>query len=61
MKNQLRIQTAFIAVFLFATTLLSSCQAIGSIFRAGVWVGVIAVIVVIGLIIWAISSMFGGK
>lgn len=36
---------------------LSSCEAIGSIFKAGVWVGIIAVIVVVGLII----GFAGGK
>jgi hypothetical protein len=37
---------------------LSSCEAIGDIFKAGFWVGVIAVVIVIGLIIWVIKSLF---
>ena len=32
--------------------LLPGCEAIGSIFKAGVWVGVLAVVGVIGLIIF---------
>jgi len=35
---------------------LSSCSAIEGIFKAGVWVGIIAVVVVIILIIWLISA-----
>ncbi|WP_428328156.1 hypothetical protein [Mucilaginibacter sp.] len=36
---------------------LSSCSVIGGIFKAGAVVGIIAVVVVIGIIIW-IASMF---
>jgi len=39
---------------------LSSCDAIAGIFKAGAVVGVIAVIVVIGLILW-ILSLFRGR
>ena len=35
---------------------LSSCQAIGDIFKAGVWVGILIVAVVVGLIIFLISK-----
>ena len=38
---------------------LSSCQVIGDIFRAGVWAGVILVVVVIGLVIFILSKIFG--
>ncbi|WP_423147352.1 phosphatidate cytidylyltransferase [Rubrolithibacter danxiaensis] len=37
--------------------LLSSCEVIGDIFKAGVWVGVIIVVVVIALIIWLIRKI----
>lgn len=40
---------------------LSSCQLVGDIFKAGVWVGVLIVVVVIGLIIFVISKLFGGR
>ena len=49
---------AFIA---FLVTTLSSCQAIGDIFKAGMWTGIIIVVLVIGLIIWLISKIFGGR
>ena len=49
---------AFIA---FLVTTLSSCQVIGDIFKAGMWTGIIIVVLVIGLIIWLISKIFGGR
>ncbi|MGN6567940.1 MAG: phosphatidate cytidylyltransferase [Flavipsychrobacter sp.] len=39
---------------------LSSCQLVGDIFKAGVWVGVLVVVVVIGLVIFILAKLFGG-
>jgi len=36
-------------------TILNSCTVIGDIFKAGAFVGVLAVLIVIGLIVWIIS------
>lgn len=36
---------------------LEGCQIIGGIFKAGVWVGVIAVFLVIALIIWGVRKV----
>lgn len=49
----------FLTVAVFAITLLSSCEVIGDIFQAGMYVGVIAVIVVVAIIIWIISKFSG--
>ena len=38
-----------------ALAFLSSCEVIGGIFKAGVWVGVIIVVAVIALILWLVS------
>lgn len=40
---------------------LSSCQAIGAIFKAGVWSGVLLVVVVIGVIIFIIGRLGSKK
>lgn len=40
---------------LMTLSLLSSCEVIGGIFKAGVWVGVIVVVAVIALILWLIG------
>ena len=42
-------------LFLFISVTLSSCEAIAGIFKAGVWTGVIAVVGILGLIIFFIS------
>lgn len=59
MKTLLRFfPTAVVALLL--TLFLTSCEAIGDIFKTGVWTGVILVIVGIGVVIWLISKLFGG-
>lgn len=40
---------------------LSSCELIGDIFKAGMWTGIIVVVLVVGLIIFVISKLFGGR
>lgn len=40
---------------------LSSCELIGDIFEAGVWFGVLMVVVVVGLVFFLISRLFGRK
>jgi len=34
---------------------LSSCEAIAGIFKAGMWTGIIAVVAVVGLIVYFVS------
>lgn len=36
---------------------LSSCEVIGGIFKAGVWTGIIGIVLVVALIIFLISKM----
>ncbi len=46
---------------LFITSLLSGCEVIGDIFKAGVWVGILAVVGVIVLIVYLVSKLSGKK
>lgn len=50
-------------LFLIAAMVLglSSCQVIGDIFKAGVGVGVFAVVAVITLIIFLVAKIGGGR
>lgn len=48
---------AFVALLV---TTLSSCSLVEGVFKAGVWSGIIVVVVVLALIIWVISKIFGG-
>ena len=34
---------------------LTSCEVVGGIFKAGVWVGIVLVVLVVGLILWLIG------
>ena len=42
----------FLASFFF-----SGCQAIGSIFKAGVWAGVIGIVVLVAIILWIVGKV----
>ncbi len=52
-----KIQPYQIVFFLILSFTLSSCEIIGGIFEAGIWVGVIIVVVLIALVIWVIKKM----
>ena len=59
MKTLLRFfPTTIVALFL--TLFMTSCAAIGDIFKAGAYTGIIGVIVVVGLLIWLVSKFLGG-
>ncbi len=40
---------------LLLLSLLSGCEVVGGIFKAGVWVGIFAVAIVLGVIFWLVS------
>jgi hypothetical protein len=44
-----------IAAIFMAVIMLSSCEVIGGIFKAGVWTGILIVAAIIGLVIFLIS------
>ena len=56
MKNSL-----YVLLFVLISVSLTSCELVGDIFKAGVWVGILAVAAVIGLIIFLISKLSGKK
>lgn len=45
-----------VVLFLALASMLSSCEAIGTIFEAGVWTGVLIIALVVGLIIFIIAK-----
>ncbi|MGN6194867.1 MAG: hypothetical protein ACTHOB_08010 [Ginsengibacter sp.] len=44
------------ACLLLALT-LNSCEAIGTIFKAGVWVGIIIIVIIVIIIFWIIRKV----
>lgn len=43
-------------LLLFIIISLQSCQAIGDIFKAGMWSGIIIVVLIIGVVLYIISK-----
>jgi cytosine/uracil/thiamine/allantoin permease len=58
MTMKKHIPLALIA--LLATT-LTSCELVEGIFKAGFWSAIIVVVIVLALIIWILSKVFGNK
>ena len=48
-------------IFLLMTVFYGSCGAIETIFKAGMWWGIILVVGVIALIFFVINKLFGRK
>ncbi|WP_191967823.1 hypothetical protein [Rhizosphaericola mali] len=57
MKKQI-IAMSFLVLTMMS---LSGCQVVGTIFKAGMWWGIIMVVIVIVAIIWLISKFSGKK
>jgi hypothetical protein len=53
------IKSVYLFLLLSSVTVMNGCAVVGGIFKAGVWVGVIAVVVVVGLILWLVSRGSG--
>jgi len=49
-----------LAIIALLSSTLMSCELVEGIFKAGVWTGIIIVVLVLALIIWLISRIFGG-
>lgn len=45
-----------LATLLALSITLSSCDAIGGIFKAGMWVGVIVVVGIVALVLWLLGK-----
>jgi uncharacterized membrane protein YkvI len=48
-------QAITFALLLISTMMLAGCELVGDIFEAGIWVGVILVVLIIGLVVWLFS------
>jgi hypothetical protein len=47
----------YLTVILLAGMQLTGCSVVKGIFKAGVWVGVLGVLAVIGLIVYGVSKL----
>lgn len=46
-----------LTLLVVSTMMLVGCELVGDIFEAGVWMGVILVILVVGLVVWLFSKV----
>lgn len=53
----MRNNITLIVLFLASSFFLTGCEALGNIFQAGMWVGVIVVVLIIALVLWLIGKM----
>ncbi|MHB1178121.1 MAG: hypothetical protein ACYCZO_07290 [Daejeonella sp.] len=53
------MRNSYVIVALFVLTLLSGCELVGDIFKAGAYTGIFIVVVIIALIIWLLSKFRG--
>lgn len=62
LKNMFKNKLEYLVpILLMGVFVLSGCEAIGSIFKAGVWTGIIGVILVVILVIYLAAKLFSGK
>ena len=52
---------SLLAIFSILASALTGCAAIGDIFKGGIWVGAIAVFLVVAVIWWLVTKMGGGS
>ncbi len=52
----LQSRLSLIVLLSFVVTFFSSCEVIGGIFKAGVWVGVVVIVAVIALILFLVGK-----
>ena len=50
-----KLSLSLITLLAFFTVTLSSCEAIGGIFKAGIWTGVIGIVLVVALVLYLIG------
>jgi hypothetical protein len=50
-------RSSLFALLLVTLSTLTSCEAIGDIFQAGMWMGVIVVVLVIALVLWLLRKI----
>ncbi len=52
-----RISTTWLlAILFFTANMLTGCEVIGGIFKAGVWVGVVVIVAIVALILFLIGK-----
>lgn len=48
--------SSMLALLIFMSVAFTSCEAIAGIFKAGMWVGILIVVIIVGIILWIIGK-----
>lgn len=56
MKSMKKFNWPILIIVITLFTTLESCSAIAGIFKAGLWVGIVIVVIVVALILWLIGK-----
>ncbi|HEY9342088.1 MAG TPA: hypothetical protein VIQ23_10935 [Hanamia sp.] len=48
--------SSLLVLLIFMSVIFTSCEAIAGIFKAGMWVGILIVVIIIGIILWIIGK-----
>ncbi len=56
----MKLRNPYLPLLPFLAVVVSGCAAIGGIFKAGAWTGVIGVVVLLA-IVFAVARMFTGR
>ncbi|HEV2830998.1 MAG TPA: phosphatidate cytidylyltransferase [Hanamia sp.] len=48
--------SSMLALLIFMSVTFTSCEAIAGIFKAGMWVGILIVVIIVGIILWIIGK-----
>ncbi|HEY2349369.1 MAG TPA: phosphatidate cytidylyltransferase [Puia sp.] len=49
------MKKSLLLLMVLALVFLNSCAVVGGIFKAGVWVGILIVVFIVGIIIWLVT------
>ena len=55
-KKMKQLTVLSFTFLLMLSVLLPGCEVIGDIFKAGMWVGVLVVVAIVGLIVWLVGK-----
>ncbi len=50
-----RYQLSLLSVLMLLVITMTSCEAIGGIFKAGMWTGVIVIVLIVALILYFVN------
>jgi hypothetical protein len=57
MNSAALLHVRFVLLLVLVALVSSGCELVGDIFKAGMWVGVLAVVAIVGLVFFLVSRL----